>query len=534
MKKYILPLLCSSCLLHAEGQPSATAMFDQLLPAATPTVSSKGSLAEQHPSLAAIPADADLCLNLSQLSKSHAALTSYIPALAGDASLRTILHGIDDLSLALGKDGVAQVMQLIAAIDLSQDPDFLSASVSLSDGVENPRVQHRAYCSALAQRVSLPDIIISAQLKPELMARAKSLLALLPSMITPELSIPLAEGISLTDITLTQIGEHQAIQSTLSLHGHKKNYTILCKMDGDKLTLIGSTRPESYAGDLATENSLLASPQAQQLPADRDMTLLLQDRDTAMDIADFIMTMEQGMDMRWGGYDEENAKIYALLRAELPALLPYFEQGLQASLTLSPTPELELSWQDARYRFIPTATKALPLISESKAWIESSAAQFPDFATLLNQVNSISPDEEGEAVANIISTLTGQFCAVTMFGSRNRLRYFGIKDKALAHASFETIAQQTTEYVTNEDGELVAKKAAAGEIPENITLTDHAIIDCWVPKLQKAFEQAPAGPVQAGILLRFKLGKNLPPFSFLYGRLSSEGKTHTVKLRLTQ
>ncbi len=540
MKKYILPLLCSSCLLHAEGQPSATAIFDQLLPAAAATVSSKGSLAEQHPSLAAIPADADLCITLSQLSKSYAALASYIPALAGRAPLITpIIEGIDDLSLALGKDGIEQLTQLSAAMDLLERAALFNR-LDLKGRDAETRKKFNTYSTAQAQAMTLPDIIISAQLQPALMAQAKLLLAQLPHMITPELSIPLGDGNSISGISLTQIGDYQALQGELTLYGHKKSYTLLYKTDADKLTIIGSARPESLASPRATENSMLANPQAQSLPVDKDVTLLLQDRDIAMDIATMLITIAEGRDQRWSTSDEsdeEEAKLYALLRAKLPALLPYLEQGLQASLTLAPSPELELSWQDARYRFIPTATRALPHIAKSESMIESSAVELPDFLSFFKELNAILLDEEAAALIDIFSTTTGQACIIDWREDvSDTLGYVAIKDEPLVRKSIAFLHSREPDYVLAGDGSgrYVQHKPEPGTLPDDTTLLDHGFIVCDEAALRDTFAQSPVGPVQAGILLRFKLDKKLPPFSALYGRWSNEGKTHTVKLRLTK
>ncbi len=521
MKKYILPLLCGGSLLHAQPQPSAMGIFDQLLPTAAPAARSASSLAEQHPSLAAIPADADLCLTLSQLDKSHATLLTLSPSLAENATLSAILHGIDDASIALGKDGIAQLTQLLAVQSLVKKINHLQHYIE--------------YSTTHARALTLPDIIISLQLKPELMGRAKQLLAQLPRMITPELSLPLGQGISLSDIKLTQLGEHQAIQAVLTLHDQKKNYTILYKIDGNKLTLIGSSRPDTHATAPTIAQSMLSNPQAQQLPAGKDVTLLIQDRDVIMDIVSMAITIFEGDIIMRISDDEHKATVAFnnLKRAQLPALLPYFEQGLQASLALSPTPELELSWQDARYRFTPTATKGFSLHAKSDYWIESSAAQFPDFVPLLKQMLTIRPSESAAGFTDMLSAITAQSCVLSLRDSYARLVYIGIKDKALARKGLEAIAQQGATITFDADGRPIRKKPAAGSLPEHTTLSDHGFTVCGNPELQKTFEQAPAGPTQAGVLLYAK-NNNLPFLNTLYGRWSNEDKTHTIKLRLTK
>ncbi len=565
MKQIITPLLLTASLLHAAPSTNHGSIFDQLVPSPAQSQLSAQQLPEHYSSRSAIPADVDLCLTLTQPSASIKSLQEYIPMLV---TAHGFAQQVENISFALAKDSIATSSDLLFHIHLisayTAEMERVSSSTqctlqsigesenSVPEPFRDTIKKNQDYCEHIHKKVEtlksqlsnlkLPDIYLSASVKPELIYQLQSLIPAMESMIQPDREIPLGEGCSIKDITMTRIGADIKITASIMIYGDEKPYTLYVHVGDQSIHLVGSPDEQTAMHKLAAADSLLAKPDAPRMPAQSDVQLLVQNRDILKIIITKLTDKSFNLHNIYYSYDhsseecatemEKTKKEYALIMSELPHVLPTLEDGLCANITLSENPQLELTWKDTRYQFSPSPSKASALISdETEFYFESSQVNIATIATLLKNLTKLGDKQDKIAAALISTAMTGQ-SVLAGVGGVDYL-YLGIHDRAAAQQGLEILAQMEASYEQNEDGKYVAVEKPAGTLPKNTTLTDTHITMCNEPAFLQRVTEAPAGASQSGALFYGILYEDdLPPFETVYGRLTNEGQENTIKIQL--
>ncbi len=566
MKQIITPLLLTASLLHAAPSTNHGSIFDQLVPSPAQSQLSAQQLPEHYSSRSAIPADVDLCLTLTQPGASIKSLQEYFP---GIIAAHDFAQQVENISFALAKDSIAtssvlfnhilqistctskiesmamSIQEIEKRIGESENPDpelLLDILKNYQHSYEHTRKQVETLKSQTSSHV-LPDIYLSASVKPELISQLQSLIPAMENMIQPDTVIPLGEDCSIKDITMTRIGADIKISASIMIYGDEKPYTLYLRVGDQSIHLVGSPDEQTAMHKLAAADSLLEKPDAPRMPAQSDMQLVVQNLDFLKTIVTAMMGNSFNQyNIHYTSVDisseeriaeaEKMKKEQALIKSELLKALPTLEDGLCANITLSENPQLELTWKDTLYQFSPSPSKASFLISdETEFYFESSQVNMAPIATFFKNVYEIDNGDETKAFSIITAAMNGQ-SVVTELGNVRYLN-LGIHDRAAAQQGLEILAQMGTAYEENEAGEYVAVERPAGTLPEDITLTDTHITMCNKPSFLQRVAEAPAGTSQSGALFYGILYEgDLPPFKSVYGRLTNEGEENTIKIQL--
>ncbi len=539
MKAQILTLALAAQLAHAVDNKSPIEIFESLTPQASVTLS-PAQRSATHPSLAAIPADVDAALNLSQPAQSLAALQKIFPQMELPPQAAEIITQIEDVSIAFGKGSSQSFAGYATLIIWLADLQFKKKYLEPQDII--PFNERSLNLLEEATQNPLPSIYLSARVSDQLRPQVAGMLSMISPMLeSPEASQAheiMSKSALLTQMKSTQVGGMEGVELSFKILDKEIKYTVLYQLRGNDLLIIGSQNPDELSQSLAPQNSLLVSP-ALQLTPQQDAHLYVGEKDFAGNIfrAFIGSAVERDSIVRPGG------KIVPGLReankAILDAIVDLFPQptegALNASLSLAGgMPLLQARWKNNQYQFEATPFKDVNLLGtdpEIEYFMMSELSQRPSLAPIRKAFSNLimlkgddPEEEEMAAILQLGELLTGQ--VLTISKEYDDFAYLGVKDAAKAKELLIKIEDNSHYFYPEEEEEIVK-----GKLPHDTIVGADFFVVSDDDELSLYAVDCPEGASHSGALFKFNL-RQLKPFKTFYGRLDKNSDTLTFKIQL--
>ncbi len=567
MKKHLLTLaLGMAPLAHADLSP--TEIFESLAPKAT-----AATPAAELSTLASIPADASLVLTLPQIPESLTRLQSLMGDEPLPAEFLQIASLVKSLSLGIDKDGTLALAKLFFIIG-TLDAYELDNSHETNPDLKAIYEQELAFVKELKaaatqdfQALKLPTIYLVGEIDPKLTPQLEEGLAMLNNMMekvqeATKNKIDIKAGFQLTGVKPIKHAGMAGYQFDFELKGIKKSYCLLQQIEGSTVRLIGTPDVAQLKLVGSAQESFLATSVGSSLAAGHDIHAYSDETDIVAKICSLVSTTVINRNR------EIHAASVQMLKA-ITAMGPRSLKGIRASVNLAGNPELQLAWQNDRYRFAPMAFKGASLIKPDAKrvhYAEVSSFNVPDVAPFFDATEQMTKirDEyryrkyhrEEDRYTQYYKladthdamnrsayklgwgTATGQFCFLEQSPmSEFELMVLGFKDKGIMQSAIEIYQTSSKNYQAALE-QLSAKfEGAENQInsiptPEpSLTYTDQAVLICEKGVESKQYTEATGGPTLSGALFMSR-EPNMKPFSGIYGRMDNVGENFTVKFQL--
>ncbi len=568
MKNHLITLaLGMAPLVHADL--STTKILESLAPQAV-TVSP----AAAHPTLASLPSDASLVLTLPQVSKSIELLQDFLAQGRSSLPSSVVKTGsmVQSLSLGLNRDDSDALFELVDLVNIITRPYSSIIKDKAIDESNQPLIalrdrelaydkERRAAAAGKLRGVTLPTIHLAAQIDSKLSSALVKGLPEFRQMMeqlqkTAQDKIQLLDGIYLTGVKPMKYKGMEGYQFEIDVLGTRKSYFILHQIKDNKLSLIGTPYVTKLKLIDSKEESFLNTKEGRSLAAKQDAHLYIADSNTLVKAATLMMKImqvesEQKLDL-----------INNQLIKTLCGLAPRCLKGIRASLSLADNPELQVSWQDDKYRFSPMAFKGVKLIeSDSKKlfYFENSNFNVPALDSFFNlhkrytaamrgyfDIVNAESDEKAKREKEVRSklaqnrrngqiaarqlgakTASGQYCLLEQSPGYEDLLVIGYKDKAAMQSAQNKYQAAKNDYITELAKFTKEEPKLRDQIQDQSSFSGNTLIISEDAKLRQQYEKATGGPTLAGALYVAYKG-NLA----YYGRMDNKGENFTVKVQM--